>query len=413
MPIFCDEIYDYPCIYLLEFILTGAKYVGQTIHFRTRMQHYRSEFRCFNPNNNHKMISHIQYTYGVFDFDKYFNVTVLERFPEDLSPEELREQLNEAEIRYIKLYDTYDKTYKKGLNYTKGGAGVYPINNAYARTEKNDGVWLRKMCIAYDIEKDDSTMYASLVSASKDLNISVDRVRETYHLSTVINKRFKFFPADYSDRKRVVLEYISNQRSSIKAIQRRCNKTSDIARKTAMLARLSSLISITVNTLLLFIKIERHIATRYPYEAVTSPDVVNYLITLEQHLGWFNRMYNKASSEPKDFKHILYNGKISSSSINKLLVIDIENKSIIKMYSDVFEVGEVLHAKYSKVVEAVRCGKLLNKQYFVYYADKELRDSTVERIRNSVKCKTSRDRSNRYQYVSCAYMIDRPKLEFM
>lgn len=95
------------CIYLATNQTNGAKYVGQTNDFSRRQKEHKYRTK------NDKFHNAIQY-YG---FDS-FKWDILQVFCCSTA-ELLRTKLDEAEMRYIKLFDTYSN----GYNLTLGGGG--------------------------------------------------------------------------------------------------------------------------------------------------------------------------------------------------------------------------------------------------------------------------------------------------
>lgn len=90
--------------------LDGKNYIGQTINERKRyLQHYNAERRDV------QLIDRAIYKKGVENFEYAVILTIHAE-----TREELREQLDEAEIIFIKVYQSHMST-GKGYNMTRGG----------------------------------------------------------------------------------------------------------------------------------------------------------------------------------------------------------------------------------------------------------------------------------------------------
>ena len=97
-------------IYKYTNTINGKSYIGQTVNPIQR--HNGHLFDARNPKTHfHKALK----KYGINNFTYEIVCSI-----ESDNKEELKEKLNESEIKYIEFYDTY----KNGYNSTKGGDGV-------------------------------------------------------------------------------------------------------------------------------------------------------------------------------------------------------------------------------------------------------------------------------------------------
>ena len=91
------------CIYRLTNVVTGKKYIGQTLFYRKRMSRHRSRRRG-------TYLSHAVSKYG---WDNFKQEIIIDNIPE--------EDLDGLEIAYIDVENTMAP---HGYNLTEGGGGV-------------------------------------------------------------------------------------------------------------------------------------------------------------------------------------------------------------------------------------------------------------------------------------------------
>ena len=201
MAINCDRTHrNFACIYMITYKKDGRRYIGQTISLQRRLNDYREAFRKTTGKQNQPWIRYLQRCYDVRDFDKEFDVDILEYIDEELDQEQLKAKLNELEIKYIKEYGTVDKDFKTGFNYVSGGSGVHPrSDNALHQTRNRKDV-NRASCFIYDIENNSISMYATLQSAADDLSLKYVSIKDIYYTKNIYRKRYKAFPINASDR---------------------------------------------------------------------------------------------------------------------------------------------------------------------------------------------------------------------
>lgn len=97
---------------------SGGIYIGYSVDIEGRfytykkMKWFKSQRKLYASFKKHGVLSH------------YFEIVYILNC-DNLSGEEVVSKLHILEIYYIKVYNSYHKTNKKGLNLTKGGDGMY------------------------------------------------------------------------------------------------------------------------------------------------------------------------------------------------------------------------------------------------------------------------------------------------
>ena len=102
------------CIYLLTCIITGLVYVGQTLHYKTRMKTHKDSGK--NPTQ------YFGYAIRKYGWENFTKDILIDDVPE--------EDLNNLEINYIAFYNSFNR--EKGYNLTIGGGGM----SGYRHTEE-------------------------------------------------------------------------------------------------------------------------------------------------------------------------------------------------------------------------------------------------------------------------------------
>lgn len=114
------------CIYLITNLSTGDKYIGQT-KYSAEHRYKQHIAEALNTDRNLRLYNAIR-KYGV----EHFKLTVLEDNIDELD-------LNDKEIYYISLFDTF----KNGYNNTLGGGGMNGYHHS-VETRKKMGIAISK-----------------------------------------------------------------------------------------------------------------------------------------------------------------------------------------------------------------------------------------------------------------------------
>lgn len=107
------------CIYWIRNTINNKLYIGQTEDWVRRYKEHKSR-----EHNIHLIRAYAKYGFDNFEFK------ILQVFSSD-DEITLRRKLNEAEVRYIKYFDSHNP--KKGYNQTDGGDGI----NGFTHSEES------------------------------------------------------------------------------------------------------------------------------------------------------------------------------------------------------------------------------------------------------------------------------------
>ena len=118
------------CIYLFTNLINDKVYVGQTLHYKTRMKTHKDSGK--NPK---QYFSRAIRKYGWENFTKDI---LIDDVPE--------EDLDNLEINYIAFYDSFNR--EKGYNLTMGGGGT----SGWKKTKEQMDVHIKAMTINHEVE---------------------------------------------------------------------------------------------------------------------------------------------------------------------------------------------------------------------------------------------------------------------
>ena len=403
MAINCDrEHRNFACIYMITFKRDGRRYIGQTVNFCRRMSDYRSAFRKLSGIEHQAWIRYLQIRYGVKDFENEFDVEILAEInTENITKEEVIEELNKLEILYIKEYGTYDKSFKRGFNYTSGGTGNYTVSDNVYQHTKNSDVG-RPSCFVYDIEKEELTFYLTMQSAADDIGTRKANLAKTYYSQQVYAGRYKAFETCYSDRFKRMHRIADDSFKKISNFLK--NKDSPNATATAKNLTNSLFLSLTIETL---------IFQTYQFDD-TSTDTfyaqyLHWVLPKIEDLRRIIAIYGFGEpnliSIPDKIKYILYAGNGTRVFGNNMLIVYDAVSDIAWRCKSIAEAGETIGVRKAKILEALKHGDMIRSRYFVYYNDRELCQKTVEFARTHFRPKTDVERSRRYQYISISHRL--------
>lgn len=203
-----NNIKNIPGIYLIKNIINNKCYIGQTLKLRKRLL---THINLYNNNNRKYPIYKAFEKYGLNNFD----IEILKTYNID-NRKQLKQQLNNDEIYYIKKYNSFGNT---GYNQTLGGDGGitgYKFteeqkykNSINAKISQNDG---RNNIYVYNIDTDKIITYTSFTDMSKKLNKKYSSknlksfiVNKKYIISKTLedlsNKIYKYKNKEYTDGK--------------------------------------------------------------------------------------------------------------------------------------------------------------------------------------------------------------------
>lgn len=147
-----QEVPDTPGIYMITNMIDGKRYIGQSIHIRTRLK-------------NHRCRSHYS---GDKEYDKVFYRAIrkygIENFSINILEECEKEKLNEREVYWIKFYDTYNNGYNKtsGGNNNLGDQGEEKHHNH--KLTKEDVIDIRTRYNNHERKKEVYELYKDRIN---------------------------------------------------------------------------------------------------------------------------------------------------------------------------------------------------------------------------------------------------------
>lgn len=387
------------CVYKFTFKLDGRSYIGQTVNFGRRLrEHIRAFANIAYEINHYDWIAYMHIIYHIYDFLEYFDVEILEIVPYGTN---VLDELNRLEIEYIKEYGTYDPTFERGFNYTRGGSGTKrkSTGNVFVKTKNKD--MKRNSCFCYDTASATVELYMTLKSAAETLSVSYEVVKTAYYRGNLVDDRYRIYPANCEVRRTVMSTAVF---TSYKKLMTRYTNRDKLRNKSlsAMNANISRRVTVLSSIIKDWSKAELEIGMQYSYDTVTDSNVLSTIRQYEPLQRVLQFIHNEVSSVDLNLKYILY--ECNNSDLDAVYVVDTIDGTI-QQFKNIRIAGKEIGLSREHILEKVRTDSKACGRYYILYVNPKLREAVWSNIRKEHPVKTAKEKDNRAKYARAYYRI--------
>lgn len=390
---------NFACIYMITVVFLNGdtrKYIGQTVKLSRRYRDYINEFATINYEDRHVWINFLQHQFGVLDFERDFNMQVIEIIDKgDMTEQEFHDLLDEREKYWIAYYDTCDKTFQKGFNYTIGGTGYIPSGANYIVKSSASTAIHPRFVFLYDRISKNIVMYCSIKSISDIENFSIAAIGSSAARSDLCLGRYRIYDILYEARYNKILEVCEEKYNQI------LDKLN--SRTRINFGGLAVAINTILTLILDYLDFEYLIFDKYRFDDtnIAPKDMLSRLSVLHEYIVKLCKISALVSCDDicEELDPSVYQGNAVYVFRDNEYIGEYEN-----CRSAMLELKGVTRLKTPNF--RMRKPKAFYGRYYVYYKDEELREEIFNDSRGYVP-KSERERSQKFQYTKNYFKLRR------
>lgn len=355
---------NFPAIYRLEYKPAKLSYIGQSICFGRRLNEHRRTID--SPDSDCLWVRILRSRYGQLSFSDDFDVYILD-YLDSCDEFSIHDELNRLEVLRIEEYGTWDPTFSRGLNYTKGGASSRPLSRTtsgtYYKAYTTDANNIRNTCLVYNIKTGEIRQFLSLTAAAKSIGTSRDNIRRGYYSVSCVLKTYIVVSTIYKKRKKMYEKYIEKQ---IEMINNASDASTNVSLATAAIKRVDA-----------FIDIEKSLRVCGDKDLSRS-DYLYIISDLINARREFKRIYNcNGASELR-----INDDTPDVDEEDSVAVYDTHDGCWIVAPS-LRAVGNIIGLRRKNILETARTYKPYANRYYIYYTDLEARKAIYGKLTSS------------------------------